>query len=104
MYRGASAGLGCTRWVDPQGHWPLRYVGDRDTAIIMGVLAVLSRTVFRSHAARDRVHLTSTPCSTALLAEHLSPNRHFGIYAIVELISHRRGPSRKADLHRLRLS
>ena len=64
----------------------LNYVGDCDTAVIKGVLALLielmsSRTPEQIEAL-DLDHLFDE----LNLAEHLSPNRHFGIYSIVELM------------------
>jgi len=64
----------------------LNYVGDCDTAIIKGVLALLieltSGRTPDEIAALDLDHLFDG----LKLAEHLSPNRHFGIYSIVELM------------------
>jgi len=64
----------------------LRYVGDCDTAIIKGVLALLielcSGRTPQEVAALDLDRLFEQ----LRLAEHLSPNRHFGIYALVELM------------------
>ncbi len=71
---------------DPQDPRLVNFVGDCDTAIIKGVLALLielssGRTPHEIQALDldqlfDRLQL----------AEHLSPNRHFGIYSIVELM------------------
>ncbi|MCP5437935.1 MAG: SufE family protein [Chromatiaceae bacterium] len=71
---------------DPQGHGRLRYVGDCDTAIIKGVLAVLVE-LFSGHTPQEIEALDIDALFDRIkLAEHLSPNRHFGIYAIVELM------------------
>jgi cysteine desulfuration protein SufE len=71
---------------DPQDPAKLNYVGDCDTAIIKGVLALLvelfSGRTPQEIADLDVDHLFET----LQLAEHLSPNRHFGIYALVELM------------------
>jgi cysteine desulfuration protein SufE len=62
------------------------YHGDCDTAIIKGVLALLidlcsGRTVSEIQAIdMDEIF------EQLQLGEHLSPNRHVGIYAIVDLM------------------
>ena len=64
----------------------IRFHGDCDTAIIKGVLAVLialcnDRNIEDVQAIdMDRVF------EQLQLNEHLSPNRHVGVYAIVELM------------------
>jgi cysteine desulfuration protein SufE len=71
---------------DPDDPARLQYVGDCDTAIIKGVLALLIE-LMSGHTpeeieAMDIDHLFGQ----LRLAENLSPNRHFGIYALVELM------------------
>jgi cysteine desulfuration protein SufE len=57
--------------------------GDCDTAIIKGVLALLIQ-LFSGHSITDIEALDiDTLFSQLQLAEHLSPNRHVGIFAIV---------------------
>ena len=64
----------------------LTYVGDCDTAIIKGVLALLIE-LMSGHTPGDISELDIDHLfETLQLAEHLSPNRHFGIYALVELM------------------
>lgn len=64
----------------------LRYVGDCDTAIIKGVLALLIE-LCSGHTAVEIEDLDLDALFEQLrLAEHLSPNRHFGIYAVVEMM------------------
>jgi cysteine desulfuration protein SufE len=64
----------------------VRYHGDCDTAIIKGVLALLielcsGRTVEEIQAIdMDEIF------AQLQLGEHLSPNRHVGVYAIVDLM------------------
>ncbi len=71
---------------DPADSARLRFVGDCDTAVIKGVLALLielmSGLTPEEIAALDLDHLFDE----LKLADHLSPNRHFGIYSIVELM------------------
>ncbi len=71
---------------DPAGHGNLIYDGDCDTAIIKGVLALLIGVM--SGRTREEILLLDLDrlFSELNLAEHLSPNRHVGIYAIVELM------------------
>ncbi len=69
---------------DPQDPTRLHFVGDCDTAIIKGVLAVLIE-LMSGHTPREIAALDIDDLFDRIrLAEHLSPNRHFGIYAIVE--------------------
>lgn len=64
----------------------LNFVGDCDTAIIKGVLALLIE-LMSGHTPREIEGLDLDHLFDELkLAEHLSPNRHFGIYSIVELM------------------
>ena len=71
---------------DPEGGSRLVYQGDCDTAIIKGVLALLIGVM----SGRTREDIASLDLDRMFgqlkLAEHLSPNRHVGIYAIVELM------------------
>ncbi len=77
-------------WVCPQtdpSHPDLLvYQGDCDTAIIKGVLALLIGIM----SGRTRSDIESLNLDRLFeelkLAEHLSPNRHVGIYAIVALM------------------
>jgi cysteine desulfuration protein SufE len=62
----------------------IRFVGDCDTAIIKGVLALLINLLsYRSLEAINGMDVDGL-FSRLQLDEHLSPNRHVGIYAIVE--------------------
>lgn len=60
--------------------------GDCDTATIKGVLALLIDLM--SGKSADQVLATNLDeiFERLSLNDHLSPNRHFGIYAIVELM------------------
>ena len=64
----------------------LRYVGDCDTAIIKGLLALLTELMSGRTPAEIQELNVDRLFEILQLAEHLSPNRHFGIYAIVELM------------------
>jgi cysteine desulfuration protein SufE len=71
---------------DPSRAGALRYVGDCDTAIIKGVLALLIELCSgRTPAEIEELDLDAL-FEDLRLAEHLSPNRHFGIFAVVEMM------------------
>ena len=64
----------------------IRFVGDCDTVIIKGVLAVLiSLCNERSNAQIQALDMDEI-FRQLQLDEHLSPNRHVGVYAIFELM------------------
>lgn len=64
----------------------LHYHGDCDTSVIKGVLALLIHLV-DARTADEIQQLDLDELFERLnLDEHLSPNRHVGIYAIVELM------------------
>jgi cysteine desulfuration protein SufE len=75
-------------YADPIDSSLIRFRGDCDTSIIKGVLAVLIQLVsgkaFEEIDALDLDELFRR----LMLDEHLSPNRHVGVYAIVELMKH----------------
>jgi len=64
----------------------VRFHGDCDTSIIKGVLAVLIQ-LSAGKTVEQIEQLDVDELFTRLnLDEHLSPNRHIGVYAIVELM------------------
>ena len=64
----------------------VRFHGDCDTSIIKGVLAVLIQ-LSAGKTVEEIERLDVDELFTRLyLDEHLSPNRHIGVYAIVELM------------------
>jgi cysteine desulfuration protein SufE len=67
----------------------IRFVGDCDTAIIKGVLALLIDLL--SYRALEEIRRIDVDglFSQLQLEEHLSPNRHVGIYAIVDKMRER---------------
>ena len=68
---------------DPADPGQLTYTGDCDTAIIKGVVALLVG-LFSGKTPQQIVDLDVDALFTGLhLEEHLSPNRHVGVYAIV---------------------
>lgn len=72
--------------IDPADPARLRFHGDCDTATIKGVVAILVELL--SGKTPEEVEATDVDAlfQGLKLEEHLSPNRHFGIYAIVELM------------------
>jgi cysteine desulfuration protein SufE len=61
----------------------LRFEGDCDTAIIKGVVALLVG-LFSGKTRAEIEHMDVDSLFAGLkLEEHLSPNRHVGVYAIV---------------------
>jgi cysteine desulfuration protein SufE len=73
---------------DPLDGSLIRFHGDCDTSMIKGVLAVLIQLVSGKAAKEvDALDLDEL-FRRLMLDEHLSPNRHVGVYAIVELMKH----------------
>ena len=71
---------------DPKKPGALQFVGDCDTAIIKGVLALVIG-LMSGRTAQEIVDLDLDDLFEKLnLADHLSPNRHFGIYSLVEMM------------------
>ena len=64
----------------------IRFYGDCDTSIIKGVLAVLIQLASGKTAAEVEQLDVDELFSRLNLYDHLSPNRHVGVYAIVELM------------------
>jgi cysteine desulfuration protein SufE len=64
----------------------VRFYGDCDTSIIKGVLAVLIQLASGKTVAEVEQLDVDELFSRLNLDEHLSPNRHVGVYAIVELM------------------
>lgn len=64
----------------------LHYYGDSDTSIIKGVVALLIQLAENKTVAEIRQLDVDELFERLNLDEHLSPNRHVGIYAIVALM------------------
>lgn len=64
----------------------VRFHGDCDTSIIKGVLALLIQLSAGKTVAEIEQLDVDELFSRLNLDEHLSPNRHVGVYAIVELM------------------
>ena len=75
----------------------IRFRGDCDTAVIKGVLALLI-DLMSNRSLTDIHDLDVDSLFTRLrLEEHLSPNRHVGIYAIVDKMVERANALAGAD-------
>ena len=81
---------------DPNNPKLTRFHGDCDTSIIKGVLALLIQLIGGGTQKEIEALDVDELFSRLSLDEHLSPNRHLGVYAIVELM--------KAQAHRLQLA
>ena len=62
----------------------LRFQGDCDTAIIKGVVGILVNLYSGKTPAEIEALDVDELFEGLHLEEHLSPNRHVGVYAIVE--------------------
>lgn len=71
---------------DPGHPGHVRYRGDCDTAIIKGVLALLIDLCSGRRVADIEAIDMDEVFERLQLDEHLSPNRHVGVYAIVDLM------------------
>ena len=64
----------------------IHYHGDCDTSVIKGVLALLIQLAESKRAEEIQRLDVDEVFEKLKLGEHLSPNRHVGVYAIVELM------------------
>lgn len=71
---------------DPNRSGHIVFHGDCDTAIIKGVLALLIQLCSGQTAQQIQALDMDEVFRRLQLDEHLSPNRHVGVYAIVELM------------------
>lgn len=71
---------------DPHAPGRIRYHGDCDTAIIKGVLALLIELCSGQTVAAVQSIDMDEIFARLQLDTHLSPNRHVGVYAIVDLM------------------
>lgn len=73
-------------WRDRKQPEHIHFHGDCDTSIIKGVLALLIQLLDGKTSEEIQRLDVDEFFSRLQLDEHLSPNRHFGIYALVELM------------------
>ena len=76
----------------------LHYYGDCDTSIIKGVLALLIQLADNKTADELNKLDVDELFERLNLDDHLSPNRHVGVYAIVELMK-----QQARELHKQRV-
>jgi len=73
-------------WQDPSRPGSIHFGGDCDTSIIKGVLALLIRLADGKRVAEIEAIDMDEFFEQLRLDEHLSPNRHVGVYAIIDLM------------------
>ena len=73
-------------WEAPDNAGHIHFGGDCDTGIIKGVLALLIQLADGKTVAEIEAIDMDEFFSRLQLGEHLSPNRHVGVYAIVDLM------------------
>ncbi|MBT8117036.1 MAG: SufE family protein [Gammaproteobacteria bacterium] len=71
---------------DPVGSDRVCFEGECDTAVIKGVLALLIKLASGKTVQEIRQLDLDEVFEHLNLGEHLSPNRHVGVYAIVDLM------------------
>ena len=71
---------------DPGNPGWIRFEGECDTAIIKGLLALLIELASGKTAQEIQGLDVDEVFRRLALDEHLSPNRHVGVYAIVDLM------------------
>mgnify|MGYP002713132449 CR=1 FL=1 len=71
---------------DPKNPQHIHFHGDCDTSIIKGVVALLIK-ISKGKTPQEFIDLDIDHLFEGMkLADHLSPNRHVGIYAIVDVM------------------
>ena len=88
-------------YVDKQDPDKLHFYGDCDTSIIKGVLALLIQLADNKSASELNLLDVDEMFERLNLDENLSPNRHVGVYAIVELMKQQ---ARDLQKHRVRVA
>ena len=73
-------------YTQPDAPTLINYYGECDTAVIKGVLALLIQLCEGKTAEQIQSMDVDEFFSRLQLEDHLSPNRHVGVYAIVELM------------------
>ena len=84
--RGCMSQVWVSAFADPQDDSLIRFYGDCDTSMIKGVLALLIQLVSGKTGERIEALDLDEIFERLRLGDHLSPNRHVGVYAIVELM------------------
>ncbi len=73
-------------YLDPVNSKQIRFEGECDTAVIKGVLALLIELTSGKTAEEILLLDLDEVFQQLRLGEHLSPSRHVGVYAIVDLM------------------
>lgn len=84
--KGCMSQVWVSAYRDPEAPERIRYRGDCDTTIIKGVLTLLIQLVDRHRIEEVEALDVDDFFARLKLDDHLSPNRHVGVYAIVELM------------------
>lgn len=84
--KGCMSQVWVSAYPDPQDKQLIHFHGDCDTSIIKGVLALLVQLVSGRRIEEIEALDVDEFFERLNLDEHLSPNRHVGVYAIVELM------------------
>lgn len=84
--KGCMSQVWVSAYRDPESEHLIRYHGDCDTTIIKGVLTLLIQLVDRRQIAEVEALDVDEFFERMKLDDHLSPNRHVGVYAIVDLM------------------
>lgn len=84
--KGCMSQVWVSAYRDPEAPERIRYHGDCDTTIIKGVLTLLIQLVDRRRIEEVEALDVDDFFARLKLDDHLSPNRHVGVYAIVELM------------------
>lgn len=99
--KGCMSQVWVTPYVDEHDPNKLHFYGDCDTSIIKGVLALLIQLADNKTAAELNQVDVDEIFERLNLDEHLSPNRHVGVYAIVELMKQQ---ARDLQVHHVRVA
>jgi cysteine desulfuration protein SufE len=84
--KGCMSQVWISAYPDPDDPKRTRFHGDCDTSVIKGVLALLIDLIGGGTQKEIEALDVDELFSRLSLDEHLSPNRHLGVYAIVELM------------------
>ena len=84
--KGCMSQVWVSAYPDPDDSVRTRFHGDCDTSVIKGVLALLIDLIGGGTQQEIEALDVDALFSRLQLDEHLSPNRHLGVYAIVELM------------------
>lgn len=84
--KGCMSKVWVSAYLDPNETSRVQYFGDCDTSIIKGVLGLLIQLIAGKSTEAVRSLDVDDFFKRLNLDEHLSPNRHVGVYAIVELM------------------